>query len=97
MSTTTVIVKFYAKEGKTEELRHFITPAIPSLSELDGCLGGSLYNDIDEPGVFVLVEHWESVEKHKAYVEQIEEDGTMDEMNPLLAKPPERRYLSAES
>lgn len=93
MSTTTVIVNFYAKEGKEDELGRFITPAIPRLGELDGCLGGSLYHDMDEPNLFVLVEHWESVEKHKAYIEQIENDGTMDEMNPLLEKPPQRRYM----
>ena len=92
--TTTVIVHFHAKQGKEDELRKFMMPAIPRLSELKGCEGGSLFHDIDEPGLYVLVEHWESVDAHKAYIEQIESDGTMDDMMPLLDRPPERRYLA---
>jgi len=93
---TTIIVHFYAKPGKVDELRDFIMPAIPRLRELRGCRGGSLYNDIDEPDLFVLVEHWDSAEDHKAYIDTIEEDGTMERMRPLLAREPERRYLSEE-
>ena len=94
---TTVIVHFYAKPGKEDALRQMIVPAIPRLSELRGCRGGSLFNDLEEPGLFVLVEHWDSPEDHKAYIAQIEADGTMDAMTPLLAKPPQRRYLGTAS
>ena len=90
---TTVIVHFHAKADKVDELSKFILPAIPRLSGLPGCRGGSLYHDMDEPELFVLVEHWDSVERHQAYIEQIENDGTMERMRPLLAKAPERRYL----
>lgn len=92
---TTVIVHFHAKPGKADALRQFILPAIPHLSELHGCRGGSVFNDLDDPELFVLVEHWDSREAHRAYVEKIESDGTMDDMMPLLAGPPERRYLGS--
>jgi quinol monooxygenase YgiN len=91
---TTIVVHFYAKPGHGAELRHFIMPAIPRLTELPGCRGGSLYHDIDTPDVCVLIEHWDSVEAHKAYIHKVETDGTMERMGPLLDRPPERRYLT---
>ncbi len=93
-ATTTVIVHFHAKPGMESDLRRFLRPAIPRLSDLEGCCGGSLFHDIDTPDLFVLVEHWESVSAHKNYIDRIERDGTMDKLLPLLAGPPKRRYLN---
>ena len=92
---TTVVVRFTARDGQVEALRRMIAPAIPRLAELPGCRGGSLYYDIDEPRVFVLIEHWESAEAHRAYLRRLDEDGTMERMLTLLASPPDRRYLGA--
>lgn len=92
---TTIVVRFTAHPDRVEDLRRAISPAIPRLSRLDGCAGGSLYYDMDEPNVFVIIEHWESPEAHKAYLAQIERDGTMDTLRALLAEPPKRRYLEA--
>ncbi|MCO4771028.1 MAG: antibiotic biosynthesis monooxygenase [Deltaproteobacteria bacterium] len=89
----TIVVHFHAAEGKRSELRKLLGRAVPRLADLPGCRGGSLYNDIDEPLLFVLVEHWESRPSHEAYLHRIEEDGTMDGLRPLLASDPERRYL----
>ena len=91
---TTIIVHFYAKAGQGEALRDFVMPAIPRLHELEGCVGGSLYHDLDDPDTVVLIEHWDSAEAHRAYFERIERDGTMDRLRPLLAREPERRYLA---
>ncbi len=91
--TTTVVVSFFAKPGFETDLWSMIVPAVAHLSDLVGCRGGSLYHDVDEPGRFVLIEHWDSVAEHKAYIDQIESDGTMERMNPMLERPPERRYL----
>ena len=90
---TTVVVHFHAKAGKGAELHALIGPAVPRLKDLDGCVGGSLYYDIDSPDLIVLIEHWESVEAHRAFIARIEADGTMDEINPLLESEPARRYL----
>lgn len=94
---TTVIVHFWAKPGFEKDLGTFIMPAIPRLTELSGCRGGSLYYDIDEPRLYVLVEHWESREAHQRYIAQIESDGTMDRMRPMLEKEPDRRYMAGAS
>ena len=94
---TTVIVHFRAREGKRQQLRNVLTPAIPRLTELDGCLGGSLYNEIGQPDLFVLIEHWESKQAHQRYISLIEGDGTMQRLSPLLAGPPTRKYLKTEA
>ena len=90
---TTVIVHFHAKPGHGEELWSILLPAVPRLREIPGCMGGSLYHDIDSPNTIVLIEHWRSVEAHQRYVEQVEADGTMDTIRPLMSGSPERRYL----
>lgn len=89
----TVIVHFRASEGNRAALRAVLGPAVPRLADLPGCTGGSLYNDIDDPELFVLVEHWESEAAHTAYLHRIEEEGTMDALRPLLVGDPKRRYL----
>jgi len=92
---TTIVVHFHAPAGQGLALRDALMPAIPHLSALPGCYGGSLYHDLDLPDTVVLIEHWESVEAHRGYIAQIEHDGTMDRLRPLLAGEPERRYLGA--
>lgn len=91
--TTTVVVHFYAKPGQEDELRRHMLHAVPRLPELPGCHGGSIFYDVDAPSLFVLIEHWDSVDAHKAYIERLEDDGTMTTLEPLLDQPPRRRYL----
>ena len=93
-ATTTIIVNFHAKPERVRDLRALLADAIPRLSELPGCRGGSLHHDVDEPELFVLIEHWDTADQHRAYLDRIEQDGTMKRLMPLLARPPERRYLS---
>ncbi len=93
---TTIVVQFHAAPGKTRELRHMIQSAMPRLADLPGCLGGSLHYDMGDPDTFVIIEHWESAQAHKDYVQRLEEDGTMDRMRPLLTSDPDRRYLGPE-
>jgi len=54
-ANVTVVVHFRAASGKESALRGVLGGAVPRLGDLDGCKGGSLYNDIDEPDLFVLV------------------------------------------
>jgi len=92
-ANVTVVVHFRAASGKESALRGVLGGAVPRLGDLDGCKGGSLYNDIDEPDLCVLVEHWDTRDDHAAYLASLEADGTMDSIRPLLAGEPERRYL----
>jgi quinol monooxygenase YgiN len=90
----TVVVHFRAKEGRSADLRRVISAAVPNLSGLRGCRGGTLHHDIDDDDLFVLVERWDTAADHKAYLQAIEDDGTMDALRPLLAGEPQRRYLA---
>ncbi len=90
----TVVVHFRAAAGRIDELRSRLGAAVPRLGDLDGCRGGSLYNDMDDADLFVLVEHWDSRAAHEAYLARLEADGTMDQLRPLLEGDPARRYLS---
>lgn len=90
---TTIVVHFHAQPGQGATLRDVLMPAIPHLRDLPGCYGGSLYHDLDLPDTVVLIEHWESADAHRRYIAQIEQDGTMDRLRPLLSGEPQRRYL----
>lgn len=91
----TIIVHFRAKAGQADALRTFLSPAILRLSKLPSCRGGSLYSDADDPDLLVLVEHWDSAQAHKSYLDDMESQGKMGELRELLAEAPQRRYLNA--
>lgn len=90
---TTIVVHFHPPAAQGLALRDALMPAIPHLSALPGCCGGSLTHELDLPDTVVLSEHGESVAAHRHTIAQLEQDGTMDRLRPLLAAEPERRYL----
>lgn len=70
MSAQFIVVGLKAKAGKENELRQDLSVLVePSLQE-EGNLRYELYEDQDEPGLFVFVEHWASLETRTKHHEQ---------------------------
>jgi quinol monooxygenase YgiN len=62
MSELNIVVGLSAKPGTADELRaDLIALVAPSRAE-EGNIAYDLYEDINEPGRFVFVEHWQSTE-----------------------------------
>jgi len=53
---------FFIKKDKTEIFLADITALIESSRIEEGCLDYHLYESFEEPGHFIMVEHWENQE-----------------------------------
>jgi len=53
---------FFIKKDKIETFLADITPLIESSRIEVGCLDYNLYESFEEPGHFVMIEHWENQE-----------------------------------
>ena len=62
MSELIVVVGLKAKAGKEDELRRDLSVLVEPSRNEDGNLRYDLFEDQDEPGRFVFVEEWSSVE-----------------------------------
>lgn len=62
MSELFITVGLRAKAGKEDDLRRDLTAVVGPSQEEDGSLRYELFEDRDQPGLFVFVEHWASQE-----------------------------------
>ena len=83
----TRINDFRAKEGKAEALRAFLAQMIPSIASCRGCVSCKLLQSQDSPDRFVILEVWDSIESHKAAVEDIPPEMLVTVMELLDGKP----------
>ncbi len=80
-----------AKEGAEEELRDFLQSIIPGIKASAGCLSCQLFQSQEEPGKFLMIEVWDSVESHQAAVQEISPE-EIKRIRTLLAGAPSGRY-----
>ena len=94
--SVTRINDFRAKEGKTEALRAFLGQIIPSIASSKGCLSCKLLQSQDSLSRFVVLEVWDSVESHKAAVNDIPPEMFMTVME-LVDGRPSGEYFHEQS
>ncbi|MBO9499088.1 MAG: antibiotic biosynthesis monooxygenase [Novosphingobium sp.] len=86
--------KMQAAEGRGEELRAVLAELAAKVTPLAGCEKVELFADPRDPDLFVFVEHWASVDDHKAAGAALGKEAFAPVMA-VLAGPPEGRYLEA--
>lgn len=75
MSALFITVGLKAKPGKEDELRRDLSVLVEPTRNEDGNIRYELFEDQDEPGRFVFVEEWSSVEtqtKHHEHAPHIQ-------------------------
>ena len=93
MSINAVVI-LKAKEDKRGSFEEIMKNSKPKLLASDGCLSVQMFQDNEDPNTFVLIEEWESQEKHKAYFGELIKSGDWDKMSSHLASEPDSRYCS---
>lgn len=58
--------EFRAKPGRGPALRAFLTSVITDVRAAPGCRACDLYEALDNPEHFAVIEIWDTVEAHKA-------------------------------
>ena len=62
----TRINEFRAKPGRGPSLRTFLTSVVTDVRAAPGCRACTLYEALDDPERFAVIEVWNTVEDHKA-------------------------------
>jgi quinol monooxygenase YgiN len=81
-----------AQEGRTEELRNFLSSILPIIKSAAGCQGCQLFQDQNNLARFIIVEQWDSVESHQASVKEIPPE-MLAEIRPLIGPSPAGSYF----
>ena len=81
MSEFNVVVGLKAKAGKEDELRRDLSVLVEPSRKEEGNIRYDLFEDTDEPGRFVFVESWSTVEtrmqhhEHGPHIQHFHADG----------------------
>lgn len=86
--------RMQAAEGRADDLRAALITLAGQVSPLDGCEGIEMFADSADPTTFIFIEHWRSIDDHKAAGPALGKDAVAPVMA-ALAAPPEGRYLEA--
>jgi quinol monooxygenase YgiN len=81
-----------AKPELIEELRDFLISIMPIISSSQGCEGVQLYQNQTDPAKFTMIEVWDTVESHRASVNNIPSE-LITQIHPLLATAPTGNYF----
>lgn len=70
MSEVVVAASFKVKDGREEEAEEALRAVTRETHKEEGCLLYALHRGLDDPGRFVLIEHWRSRADLDAHLQQ---------------------------
>jgi len=91
--TVVLIVRLKGHAGAGDTLRRLLGP-MSADNDIPGCLGWDVFASTTDPDEILLLERWESVEAHKAYLEKAAASGEMESIFAHV-RDVERRYYQA--
>ena len=86
------VVRLKAHKGKGVALLAALTVPLDRAASHDGCHGSHLYMGAQSPDELVLLDEWEDQGSHAAHLATLQSEGAMEEVETLLAEPPETTY-----
>ena len=87
------IGKTQAKPESIEALRQFLLSIMPGIRATKGCESVALYQSQEDPTHFTMIEIWDSIEAHKAAIQEISPDD-IAKVKTMLASAPRGEYFS---
>lgn len=88
------ITEFQAAKDSAETLYDFLISLIPYISSSQGCVSCEVLRKVDESDKFVVIEKWNSIDEHKASVENYPKEEMQAAMK-LIAAPPSGTYYQS--
>jgi quinol monooxygenase YgiN len=77
-----------AAEGKSDELLAILRQGRDFAATVEGSEGFEVFQGMEDPHKFVMVEHWSSVRAHQAHFEaNVKGTGVLDSAEALMAGP----------
>ena len=87
-----LMVRITSKPGKSKELAQLIQP-VPKENEIDGCSGIDVFQSTSNQDEVVIIEHWNSIQRHQQFLSELQAAGSLDEMLEL-SDAVDRTYFS---
>lgn len=84
------------KAGQITSIMPFLEENLPNVRGFKGCLGVSVYFDIEQ-GEMLLEEEWMSVAAHQTYIESIQASGVLAELAAFFEAPPSIKYFDKKA
>ena len=95
--SVTLIVNVRAVEGNAEAMLALLRQGRDFSLQAEGCEAFDLYQSLDDPHQFVMVQRWTSPEAHNANFEQnVKGSGRLAKILPLLSEPNRSALYRAE-
>ncbi|KEF30513.1 hypothetical protein D777_02455 [Marinobacter nitratireducens] len=88
-----VIITFDVKEEKLDSFRGIMSDVKSSLPQVDGCSSVTVYNDVENPAVFTLVESWDSQQAHQSHIDSVVQSGDWEFIAGHLKADPVSSYF----
>lgn len=83
-----VMVTFKPKPLHLEAFAGAMQPVKIELPCVDGCKAVRVMTHQDDPSVFMLIEDWESSDKHAVHINRLVDSGEWAGLEQMLAVPP---------
>ncbi len=83
-----VTVTFKSKPEHLEAFTGVMKTVSSELPSVDGCKAVRVMTHQDDPSVFMLIEDWESSDKHAVHINRLVESGEWAGLEQMLAVPP---------
>src|ERR1700742_3585913 len=91
--TLVVVFEFQVKPDAIEATKAFLRQTLPETRRYAGCESVEVYNQTDDPAVFVFLENWQSREHYDKYMAWRVETGTLSAFAANLVRAPTFRYM----
>jgi len=88
-----VIITFDVKESKLDSFRDIMSDVKSNLPQVAGCNWVTVYNDVENPAVFTLVESWDSQQAHQSHIESVVQSGDWEFIAGHLKTDPVSSYF----
>lgn len=76
-----------------EDLQEFLISIMPIIKSSEGCEAVQLLQSQEDPGKFMMIETWNSIESHQASVKNISPQ-KLAEVQPMLVSAPSGGYYN---
>lgn len=93
--SVTFIINFYIKPEAADDFAQIMQNVKVELPHIEGCVGVSIHQNIEDKLNYNLVEIWQSEAAHKAHIANLSASGEWDKIASLLAIEPIGSYYQA--
>ena len=74
-----LMVRITSKPGRRKELAQLLQP-VPKENEIDGCFGMDILQNSSDQDEIIIIEYWDSIQRHKTFLSNLQAAGGLDKM-----------------